>query len=220
MNENLRQKELWVFDLDNTLYPESCDLFPQIEKLMGEFIMTQLSVDAYQAKKFQKEYYAKYGTTLAGLMANHEVNPTDYMDFVHNIDYSYIKPDLLLKSALENMNARKIIFTNGSVSHAKSVLKQLLIPLEVFDGIYDVCDALYTPKPAPEAFDRIFAKMKFDPKKSVMVEDIALNLQYPHEIGMHTILIKSSGYLDMNLVPKINNISDNIGQFIHNVYNN
>ena len=78
--------ETWVFDLDNTLYPAECNLFAQIDLKMTQFVSRALSVEAQEARRIQKSYYADYGTTLNGLMTVHGLNPRDFLDFVHDID--------------------------------------------------------------------------------------------------------------------------------------
>ncbi len=217
MRNALPRIKTWVFDLDNTLYPETSDLFPQVEKLMGKFIVQKLGVSEYMALYYQKTYFANYGTTLAGLMRHHGVDPNEYMDYVHNIDYTIIPANPALNAILQNMPAKKVIYTNGSVDHAHKVLFQLGIDPKIFDYIFDVSHAGYIPKPAPQAFDKVFAQFDIDFKSAAMVEDIAKNLVHPKNLGMTTILMKSSGHLAMDLVPYIDYIHDDIAQLLQYV---
>ena len=130
----------WIFDLDNTLYPAECNLFAQIDERMGRFIAKLLDVDRVAARKVQKDYYYRYGTTLNGLMREHKLDPHIYLDYVHDIDHSVL-PDLPeLNSALDALPGRKFIFTNGSAAHGENVAAALGI-LDVFDGIFDIAAA-------------------------------------------------------------------------------
>ena len=47
----------WVFDLDNTLYPAECDLFPQIQVKMNEYVANFLNLPKDEARAIQKHYY-------------------------------------------------------------------------------------------------------------------------------------------------------------------
>lgn len=82
----------WVFDLDNTLYPASCSLFPQIDLRMRQFIAERLGLSLDEAFRLQKRYYREFGTTLRGLMLVHGIEPAVFLDYVHEIDCSVLDP--------------------------------------------------------------------------------------------------------------------------------
>ena len=111
--EALLASETWIFDLDNTLYSEKCNLFAQIDKKMGMFISKTLDMGYDAAKIVQKKYFLEHGTTLNGLMAHHKVKPVDFLDFVHDIDYSPVLRDEQIDKALSELPGRKLVFTNG-----------------------------------------------------------------------------------------------------------
>ena len=67
--------DCWIFDLDNTLYPASCDLFALIDERMGLYIQRTIGCDAAEARRIQKGHFHTHGTTLAGMMADHGVDP-------------------------------------------------------------------------------------------------------------------------------------------------
>ena len=179
----------WVFDLDNTLYCASYRLFDQIDARMGEYLMRLFDVDLPTARRIQKDYYYRYGTTLRGLLLNNEIaDPEDYLAFVHDIDYSHIRPDPDLDAALARLTGRKWVFTNGSLAHAEAVLKRLGV-LSHIDEIFDVKAAGYVPKPHGQAFDAFFRRTGIAPRRSAMFEDIARNLEEPHARGMVTVWV-------------------------------
>ena len=85
-----RDVDVWIFDLDNTLYPSHCDLFAQVSQRMGEFIADFLSIDFADARALQKDFFHRHGTTLRGLMVEHAMEPGPFLDYVHEIDLSVI----------------------------------------------------------------------------------------------------------------------------------
>src|SRR5947209_838647 len=125
LREAFADTRLWIFDLDNTLYPAECNLFAQIDQRMSAFIQDLLGLDPAAARKVQKELYYEHGTTLSGLMAKHGVNPEAFMGFVHDIDLAPVEPAPELAAAISRLEGRKFIFTNGSTRHAESVAEKL-----------------------------------------------------------------------------------------------
>ena len=184
--------EHWVFDLDNTLYPPECDLFAQIDVRMCDFIMRLLDVDAAAAKRVQKDFYVEHGTTLAGLMAVHGIEPGLFLAHVHDIDVGVVAPNEALGRAIAGLPGSKVIFTNGSVAHAENVVARLGIG-HVFDGIYDIVSTGYRPKPGRDAFESFIAASGIAPTRAAMFEDIPRNLEVPHALGMKTVWVRPRG---------------------------
>ena len=178
----------WVFDLDNTLYPRHTDLFSQIDKKMTQFIRDLLDLEHDDARLLQKSYYRDHGTTLKGLMINHKIDPNVFLETVHDIDYSWVKPDLALGEAIKSLPGRKFIFTNGDTTHARRTATALGI-LDHFDDIFDIIAADLLPKPAAATYDRFLARHGVDTKRAAMFEDLPRNLVVPHDLGMRTVLI-------------------------------
>ncbi len=186
--KNLNEIECWIFDLDNTLYPASVDLFGQINVKMSNYIMNLLDVDKVAADKLRAAYWKKYGTSLAGLMQNHKIDPEDFLTTVHDIDFSVLQKDPNLLDALNNLPGKKLVYTNGTAPYAREVLKHREL-LDIFDEIYGVEDATYIPKPLPEAFEIIFSKANIVHNRSAMFEDEVRNLEVPFKLGLKTILV-------------------------------
>jgi putative hydrolase of the HAD superfamily len=180
--------DTWVFDLDNTLYPRQSNLFSQIDVKMTSYVAQLLGLPREEARKIQKSYYLRYGTTLKGLMLEHRVDYRDFLEKVHDIDYSWLDPDPVLGKAIEALPGRKYIFTNGDRGHAERAAGQLGI-LERFDDIFDIVAADLTPKPARETYDRFLAAHGVDGSRAAMFEDLARNLVEAKAVGMSTILI-------------------------------
>ncbi|WP_069189302.1 pyrimidine 5'-nucleotidase [Candidatus Terasakiella magnetica] len=182
--------QTWVFDLDNTLYPASTNLFAQVDVRMREFIAQYLSVDLDEAYKLQKSYFRECGTTLRGLMTKHDMDPEPYLEYVHDIDLSGVLATPGLAKALEGLGGQKYIFTNASTAHAERVMDCLGVSA-CFDGIFDIVDANYTPKPDASIYDTFIEKYAIDPSKAVMVEDMARNLEPAANLGMKCVWIEN-----------------------------
>jgi putative hydrolase of the HAD superfamily len=179
----------WIFDLDNTLYPPSCQLFTQMDVRMRGFISALLNVDGEEAYRLQKQYFREHGTTLSGLMTLHGIAPETFLEHVHDLDVSVIPEDPELGAALSRLPGRKLVFTNGTVAHAERVLARLGVA-HAFDDIFDIVHADYHPKPRPESFSRFVARHAIKPAEAVMFEDLARNLAPAHAMGMTTVLVR------------------------------
>ncbi len=178
----------WVFDLDNTLYPHHSNLFSQIDVRMTAYVSQLLSLSREDARKLQKELYRQYGTTLNGLMQRHGIDPDDFLEKVHDIDYSWLVPDPVLGAAIHQLPGRKFIFTNGDRRHAERAALQLGI-LDNFDDIFDIVAAGLTPKPARQTYEKFAALHAVTGNNTVMFEDLARNLAVPKALGMTTVLV-------------------------------
>ncbi len=178
----------WVFDLDYTLYPSHCDLFLQMDRKITEYVMGVTKLPFDEARVLQKKYYRENGTTLRGLMSEHNIDPHDYLGSVHDIDYSDIMPNAELGRLIFSLPGRKHIFTNGDVPHVKRTLKALAIDHK-FDGIFDIVNADFNPKPERAPYEKFLKNHNIDPAKAAMFEDMSRNLAVPKTLGMATILL-------------------------------
>lgn len=182
--------EVWVFDLDNTLYPASCNLFAQVDRRIGAFIADLFGIPAEEARAMQKRMFREHGTTLRGLMVEHGVDPAGFLEYVHAIDTAPVRPSPMLDRALAALPGRKIIYTNGSVRHATNVTDRLGITAR-FEAVFDIVAAGYLPKPDPRPYGALVETYGIAPERTVMVEDIARNLAPAHALGMTTVWVRS-----------------------------
>mgnify|MGYP000117884362 FL=1 len=176
----------WVFDLDNTLYPPEVALFEQIEALMIDYVSKTLKVDRAQANHLRSHYWQTYGTTLAGLMAEHGIDPDPFLVAVHDIDFSGLPAAPDLADCIRALPGRKIVYTNGTEPYARNVLAARALD-GVFDAVYGVEHAGYRPKPEQSAFEAVFALDNLPPAQGAMFEDDIRNLAAPHAMGMRTV---------------------------------
>lgn len=178
----------WVFDLDNTLYAPDNDLWPQIDQRITHYLAHHLDLDGLSARALQKHYYRRYGTTLHGLMSEHETDASAFLAFVHDIDRSRLPANAPLALAIAALPGRKLILTNGSRDHALKTAEQLGLGA-AFEDVFDIVSADLIPKPDPSTYARFFDRHQVDPAAAAMFEDIARNLVVPHARGMRTTLV-------------------------------
>ncbi|WP_434613015.1 pyrimidine 5'-nucleotidase [Tabrizicola sp. M-4] len=186
--EHFSHVRTWVFDLDNTLYPPHMRLFDQIELRMTNWVMQALDVDRAHADHLRATYWKLYGTTLAGLMAEHRIDPEAYLADVHDIDFSVLSPDPVLADRISALPGRRIVYTNADAPYARRVLQARGLT-GLFDAVYGVEHANYRPKPERDAFETVFTLDRLDPTTAAMFEDDARNLAAPHAMGMRTVHI-------------------------------
>jgi pyrimidine 5''-nucleotidase len=204
--------------LDNTLYSGATKVFDQVDKKMSMFISSKLNISKEEAKKIQKNYFVAYNTTLNGMIKNHKIDANEFLEFVHDIDLSFLKKDKQLEEEISKINGKKIIFTNGSRAHAINVTKRLGIE-RYFDDIFDIVSADFIPKPSPKTYKKIIEKYKIEPQYSIFIEDIARNLKPAYELGMKTVWIENeepwaAEFSDSNF---INYKTDNLSKFLKEI---
>mgnify|MGYP001256083243 FL=1 len=197
----------WIFDLDNTLYSADSGIFQQVHTLMGKFVSAHLNIDIKKATELQRKYYRQHGTTLRGLMDNHNVDPDHFLSEVHQLDYSIVGPNFKLNRELKKLKGRKIIYTNANRQHANDILIRLELT-NVFDEIFDIKTANYIPKPEASPYEQIISEFNIDPITTIMFDDIAKNLVPAKNVGFASVWIdvgyenfsddiaKSKKYLD------------------------
>jgi len=217
----------WVFDLDNTLYPADCDLWPKIDQRITLYLAHLFGLDGLSARGLQKYYYQRYGTTLRGLMEEYDIPPEEFLRFTHDIDRSSLLPDLELAAAISMLPGRKLILTNGSREHALRTAEALGLRA-LFDEIFDIVDADFLPKPAAATYERFFDRHEVDPADAVMFEDLARNLVIPHERGMRTVLVvpkpgqrdhrEAFEIMGAAVPPHIDFVTNDLALFLHGAF--
>lgn len=190
MDPRLAHVSDWIFDLDNTLYPASCRLFDLIDERMSAYVARLLGCDASEARRVQKQYFREHGTTLAGLMAHHGVDPHHFLDDVHDIALDRVASDERLANALRRLPGRRFVFTNGNASYAERVLTAIGIG-EDFHGLIDIHQCGYRPKPDAYGYRLLVERFGIDSKRAALVEDMAKNLPPAKAMGMTTIWVNN-----------------------------
>ena len=199
----------WVFDLDNTLYPPEARLFDQIEARMTAFVMEALRVSRAEADRLRVAYWRAHGTTLAGLMEEHGVEPGPYLEAVHDIDLAPLEADAALAARIRELPGRRIVYTNGSAPYAERVLAARGLD-GLFDAVYGVEHAGFQPKPRRAAFEAVFARDGVETTRAAMFEDDPRNLAEPHAMGMRTVHVAP----EPQAAEHIHHHTDDLGGFL------
>ncbi|NHF74071.1 pyrimidine 5'-nucleotidase [Paracoccus xiamenensis] len=211
----------WIFDLDNTLYPPEAALFGQIEARMVAHVQNLLGVEAAEADRLRAHYWRDYGTTLAGLMAEHKIDPEAYLLDVHDIDFSVLTPDPALADAIAALPGRKIVHTNADAAYAVKVLRARQLP--VFEAIYGIQEVDFHPKPDARAYAAVIDAHRFDPSAAAMFEDDPRNLEVPAKLGMRTVLVGQGRHgpdeltADFSLGPHVQHRTDDLTGFLRSL---
>ena len=181
-------KKFWLFDLDNTIYSPNTKIFDEIDNRMKKYISKLLKISESEAFKIQKLYYKEFGTTLSGLIKNHNVNADEFLDYVHKVDLKNLTESKDLKKSISQLGGKKIIYTNGDLKHAENVLNKLNI-LDLFDAIFDIKKSSLIPKPNKESLESLINFYNLNPRETVYFEDIEINLKNAYDFGITTFLI-------------------------------
>jgi putative hydrolase of the HAD superfamily len=210
--------DAWIFDLDNTLYPASADLFGLIDVKMGLYVERLLGVDPVEAKRIQKAMFREHGTTLSGLMRSHDIDPNEFLAFVHDIEMDALAEDRRLVRAVAKLPGRKLIFTNGDADYAGRVLARLGLS-ESFEAIHDIHACAYQPKPHAASYESMVKAFGVDPETSLFVEDMARNLKPAKAIGMTTVWVNNGSELGNHEADTsfIDYEIHDVGQWLHDI---
>ena len=209
---DLRHIDVWLFDLDNTLYPVESSFMGLIEKKMTAYVAREIGLSHDDAFALQKRYLREHGTTLAGLMANHGIDPEAYLDEVHDVSLDSLTPDPPLRDALARLPGRRLVFTNGDAPHATRVLDKLNLA-DRFEAVFHIASADYLPKPNPKTFDKIIADHALDPRSTAFFEDSEKNLAPAAALGMTTGLV--GPHAAASAAPFVHHRTDKLAPFLN-----
>ena len=208
---DLRHIDTWLFDLDNTLYPIEAEFMSLIEGRMTEFVSRETGLSRADAFALQKTYLHEHGTTLAGLMAKHGVDPEAFLDEVHDVSMDSLQPNPVLRAAIAALPCRRLVFTNGDRNHAERVLRKLELD-DLFEATFHIGLADYIPKPHPQTFARMIRAHDVTPASTAFFEDSARNLPPAFDLGMTTVLVGPHALATSH--PYVHHRTDNLAAFL------
>jgi putative hydrolase of the HAD superfamily len=178
-----------LFDLDNTLYPKSLGIFDLVIARIRSYMEARLGYEKELARELREEYLRRYGSTLRGLMIHQQIDPADYLAYVHDVGVEErLSPNPDLVKLLEAIPCDRAIFTSGHRPHASKVLRCLGVE-DFFPRIFDIVFTHYIPKPNPEPYHQVLGCLGLEGKECLMIEDIPANLKPAKDLGMTTVLV-------------------------------
>ena len=209
--------DAWIFDLDNTLYPASADLFGLIDKRMTAYVARITGLAPDEAYQVQKSYFREHGTTLNGLMIEHGVDPHDFLADVHAIEMDVLREDRRLVDAIARLPGRKLVFTNGDVPYAERVLASVGLS-ESFEAIHDIHAMAYKPKPHADAYASMIQTFRIDPARALFADDLARNLPPAKALGLTTLWIDNgSEQVGADMIDGIDYRASDLGQWLDQI---
>ena len=211
MPADLSHVDIWIFDLDNTLYPPGSEFMALMESRMTDFVARETGLPRDQARALQKKYLHEHGTTLAGMMAHHGMAPEPFLTEVHDISMDTLHPIPELVEAIARLPGRRLVFTNGDARHAARVLAHLGLD-HLFEDVFHIAAADYIPKPRPEAFERMIARHDVEPRASAFFEDSERNLEPAAGLGMTTVLVGPAAL--QSTAPFVQHKTDDLAGFL------
>jgi putative hydrolase of the HAD superfamily len=203
MQPSLSSIDTWIFDLDLTLYGPEANIMAQVRDRIALFVERYFQIGSEEAHVVRHTYWKKYGTTLGGLMAEHQLDPHGYLDFVHDVDMSRLQPAVDLRALIEALPGRKLVFTNADAPYADRVLSARGLD-DLFEDVFDIHRMKHMPKPSPASYDALCAELAINPSSALFVEDSAHNLAPAKALGMTTIWVNHDAETD----------SSETGQFV------
>ncbi|NSW51994.1 MAG: pyrimidine 5'-nucleotidase [Anaerolineae bacterium] len=197
-----------LFDLDDTLYPPSSGVWDLISERVHQFMIHRVGIAQDQVHTLRQHYYQKYGTTMRGLILHYQIDPREYLDYVHDIPVtSVIQPAPHLRSIIQRLPYDKFIFTNSDRPHAARVLAHLQLN-DLFADVVDIMDVFPACKPMEEAFDKALGKINRTAQECIFIDDNTTNLDTARRRGMFTILPHADRYEKNNTHAKIASYED------------
>jgi putative hydrolase of the HAD superfamily len=183
-----------LFDLDNTLYRASGGLFDEIKRRMTAFVAGHFRVNEEKAAAIRKDYGARYGTTLGGLLREGGLADADeFLAAVHPEDVGpFIVPDPGLRPMLEGLPCPRSIITNSPREHAERVLAVLGVA-DCFNRIFDIRFVRFAGKPQPEAYERVLDALRLPAESVLFVDDAAAYLQGYRKLGGPVVQVREDG---------------------------
>lgn len=185
---DLSHIDAWLFDLDHTLYPPECPLMSMVDARMDLYVQKVAGVDAEEAARLRGQYFLDHGTTMAGLIANHEIDPHHYLADVQDVSVDCVTPDPEMRAGIARLPGRRLVFTNAGQRYATRVLEKLGLA-DLFEEVFTIETANFVPKPQPATFSAIVALHGLEPQVTAFFEDTARNLEPAAAIGMTTVLV-------------------------------
>lgn len=204
----LFERDVYLFDLDNTLYSPSSGVLEQVGKRMRSYIAQTLNLNDVQAFELCRSYYHQYGGTLRGLQLHHEHIDLDaFTAYAHKVELDNLPRVPELEFELKTMAKRRLLFTNSPRPYAERLLDHLGLA-HCFEGIFSVEQVDYKMKPHPHAFQTICDTFGFEAEHAVLFDDQPSNLTTAKTMGMRTVLVNRSDVQESSACYRTEDLSD------------
>lgn len=192
-----------LLDVDDTLYPKGTGPFREVSARIETFVMLRLALTRPATKALRADYIKRYGSTLSGLMHEHDIDPDEFLKDVHDVPVeSMLSRDKRLENTIISLPFPRIAFSNGSRAYIRRVLETLGVNT-LFSGVFAIEDMEYIPKPMPHAYGKLIEFYKHPADRFIMVDDRRENIVTALSLGMHGIVIDQDMSDDLPVIPDI-----------------
>jgi putative hydrolase of the HAD superfamily len=197
-------RRVWIFDLDNTLHDARVHIFPSMHVQIQEFLKKRFKLDDEGASRMRRDFWLRYGTTLAGLVRHHGVHPRQYLAETHVFPElaDMVVHENAVKHALLRLGGTRLVFSNAPRHYVEEVLRAIGLQ-RYFDAVYTIEDTGYRGKPHLWSFHRLLRKHRLDPHRCALIDDMLGNLRTAHRLGMSTVWVSAVGrrvpYVDLRI---------------------
>jgi putative hydrolase of the HAD superfamily len=181
---------VWIFDLDNTLHDARASIFPSMHEQINAYLKRHFGVDDAGADSMRQGFWARYGTTMNGLMRHHGTDPRHFLRETHVFPElaDMVVRENALTHALERLGGTRLVFSNAPRHYVEEVLRAIGLERH-FDAVYTIEDARFRGKPALHGFNLLLRRHHLDPHRCALVDDMLENLRTAHRLGMSTVWV-------------------------------
>ena len=197
-------RRVWIFDLDNTLHDARVHIFPSMHTQIQNYLKRQFGLNDEDAGRMRRDFWLRYGTTLAGLMRHHGTDPRHFLAETHVFPElaDMVVRENALKHALARLGGTRLVFSNAPRHYVEEVLRAIRLR-RFFDAVYTIEDTGYRGKPHARGFHRLLRNHDLDPHRCALIDDILDNLLAAHRLGMSTVWVSPVGrrapYVDLRI---------------------
>lgn len=186
-----------IFDLDNTLYPKESGLLDQVDRKIDQFIVENLKIPETKVANLRHDYWKRYGTTLGGMIARHQTDPDEYIDYTYNVKITdFIKPDLRLGRILTELDCRKVVFSNSPLKYVEEVLEVLQVR-DLFEKVFDIRFCEYLGKPNLSSYYKVMMNLGIEGKDCLLIDDTPINVLGGEKAGITSVLLGQPIFSDI-----------------------
>ena len=185
-------RRVWIFDLDNTLHDARPAIFPSMHVQMNAYLRRHFDLDEEGANAMRRFFWARYGTTLKGLVRHYGHDPKRFIRETHDFPElsSLVSGENALKHALARLTGRRLVFSNAPRHYVEEVLRALGVR-RYFDAVYTIESTRYRPKPALQGFRRLLRAHDLEAHRCALIDDQPENLRAAKRLGMSTVWVSA-----------------------------
>lgn len=181
-----------IFDLDNTLYPETSQMNAGVGGRILGFAAKFYNLPLEEAAKVRREALKVHGTTLGWIKAGGFTDVEEYFAYVHPAsEIEELDFDEKLSPFLDSLPQDKIILTNSPCEHAEHVLDFLQVRDRFHPTICDIRMNNFKGKPDPLSYQRALDLIGGTVQDALFIDDYSVYVKGYAAIGGTAVMVGS-----------------------------